>query len=124
MNKLIVLILFPFVFTSIFSQEIQWRGPERDGQFPDKGLMKEWPADGPEMLLKVEGIGMGYSSPVLFEDVLYVTGKKGEEDYLSAFDMEGNIKYQVKYGSSWNQSYPETRSTPTIDGDRIYKWNW
>ena len=120
MNKLTVLILFPFVFTSIFSQEIQWRGPERNGQFPDKGLMKEWPADGPEMLLKVEGIGMGYSSPVLFEDVLYVTGKKGEEDYLSAFDMEGNIKFQVKYGSSWNQSYPETRSTPTIDGDRIY----
>ena len=120
MNKLTVLIFLSFVFTSICSQEVQWRGPERNGQFPDKGLMKEWPADGPEMLLKVEGIGKGYSSPILYEDMIYVTGKRGEEDHLSAIDMEGNIRYQVKYGSSWNQSYPETRSTPTIDGDRIY----
>jgi len=34
--------------------------------------------------------------------------------------MQGNIKYQVPYGRSWNQSFPDTRSTPTIDGDRIY----
>ena len=72
------------------------------------------------MILKVEDIGMGYSSPVLYDNMIYVTGKKGEADYISAIDMEGNIKYQVKYGSSWNRSYPETRSTPTLDGDRIY----
>ena len=120
MKKLTILVLLSFAFQPIFSQEAQWRGPQRNGQFPDKGLLKEWPADGPDMLLKVEGIGMGYSSPIFYKDMIYVTGKKGEEDFLSAIDMDGNIKYQVKYGSSWNQSYPETRSTPTLDGDRIY----
>jgi len=104
----------------IFSQEAQWRGPDRNGLFPDKGLLKKWPADGPEMLLKIDGVGMGYSSPILHNSMIYVTGKKGDSDFLTAVDMEGNIKYQVEYGSSWNQSYPETRCTPTIDNDKIY----
>ena len=30
------------------------------------------------------------------------------------------IKFQVKYGRSWENSYPETRSTPTIEENRIY----
>ena len=25
-----------------------WRGPNRDGKSPDKGLLKEWPAGGPK----------------------------------------------------------------------------
>ena len=120
MNKISFLILLFFLIQPVYAQETQWRGPDRNGHFPDTGLMKTWPADGPEMLLKVEDIGMGYSTPVLHNNIIYVTGKKGEEDFLSAIDMAGNIKYQVKYGSSWNQSYPETRSTPTLDGDRIY----
>jgi outer membrane protein assembly factor BamB len=52
--------------------------------------------------------------------MIYVTGKDGEEDFLYAVDFEGNIKYQVKYGRSWENSYPETRSTPTIEGDYLY----
>ena len=120
MKKISFLIIFSFLILPVLSQETQWRGPERNGQFPDTGLMKKWPAGGPEMLLKVEDIGMGYSSPVLHDNIIYVTGKKGEEDFLSAIGMDGKIIYQVKYGSSWNKSYPETRSTPTIDGEKIY----
>ena len=41
-------------------------------------------------------------------------------DYLSAVNLDGTIKWQVSYGRSWNQSYPDTRSTPTIEENRIY----
>jgi outer membrane protein assembly factor BamB len=41
-------------------------------------------------------------------------------DQLTCIDFEGNLKWQVPYGKGWNQSYPNTRGTPTIEGDRIY----
>ena len=27
-----------------------WRGPEHNGYYPEKGLLKEWPADGPQLV--------------------------------------------------------------------------
>ena len=114
------ILVFVFFSTILFAQEAQWRGPDRSGKFPETGLLQEWPEDGPEMILKVEGIGTGYSTPVLYDGVFYVTGKKDDDDFLSAIDWEGKILYQVTYGKSWANSYPETRSTPTIDGDKLY----
>ncbi|MGC9355688.1 MAG: PQQ-binding-like beta-propeller repeat protein, partial [Mariniphaga sp.] len=111
------LLLFSFVANA---QLVQWRGPNRDGHFPETGLMSEWPENGPERILHVEGIGKGYSSPILIGDMIYTTGMIDTLDYLSATDMDGNIKWQVPYGRSWNQSFPDTRSTPVVEDDRIY----
>jgi len=103
------------------AQLVQWRGEMRNGHFRnEKNLLKEWPAEGPEMILKVEGIGTGFSSPILANGTIYVTGMKDTLDYLSAIDFSGNVKWQVPYGRSWIQSFPDTRSSPTIDGERIY----
>ena len=119
--RLIVGIFICVLFnTHSFSQNVQWRGPDRSGKYPETGLLQEWPEDGPEMMLKVESIGAGFSTPVLYEGIIYVTGKKDEDDYLSAINLEGKTLYQVAYGKSWTKSYPETRSTPTVEGDRIY----
>jgi len=112
-------ILLIFVLNSS-AQLVQWRGPNRDGQFTETGLLKTWPEGGPQQILEVEKIGKGWSSPILAGDMIYTTGMIDTLDYLSAIDMKGNIKWQVSYGRSWNKSFPDTRSTATIDGDRIY----
>ncbi|MFW5755952.1 MAG: PQQ-binding-like beta-propeller repeat protein [Tangfeifania sp.] len=112
-----ILLLFAFAANA---QLVQWRGPNRDGHFPETGLMKEWPENGPERILEVEGIGKGYSSAILVGDMIYTTGMIDTLDYLSAIDMEGNIKWQVPYGRSWNKSFPDTRSTPVVEDNRIY----
>ena len=112
-----ILLLFTFAANA---QLVQWRGPNRDGKFPETGLMKEWPENGPERILEVEGIGKGYSSPILVGNMIYTTGMIDTLDYLSAIDMEGNIKWQVPYGRSWNKSFPDTRSTPVVEDNRIY----
>ena len=39
-----------------------WRGPNRDGKSPDKGLLKTWPKGGPKRLWELSGIGVGFSS--------------------------------------------------------------
>lgn len=116
---LCIFILLSFVLTST-AQLVQWRGPNRDGQFTDTGLLKSWPENGPELILEVEKIGKGWSSPILAGDMIYTTGMIDTMDYLSAIDMQGNIKWQVPYGRSWNKSFPDTRSTATVENDRIY----
>lgn len=111
------------IFCSVLisnAQITQWRGTNRDGHFAETGLLQSWPENGPKLLLQIEKIGKGYSSPILVEGMIYTTGMLDTLDYLSAIDMQGNIKWQVPYGRSWNKSFPDTRSTPTVDADRIY----
>ena len=110
-----------FLFVVIaFAQPNQWRGLNRDGKFTDTGLLKKWPDAGPELLLKVEGIGKGHSSVVAVGSDIFVTGMIDTLDYLSCITPDGKVKWQVSYGRSWTKSFPDTRSTPTIEDDRIY----
>ncbi len=120
MRQLKLLITFLLLNFIAFSQVAQFRGPNRDGKFLDSGLLKKWPDAGPELVLKVEGIGKGYSSVVATDQYIFASGMKDTLDYLSCIAADGKIKWQVPYGRSWKQSFPETRSTPTIEGDRVY----
>ena len=120
MKFVAILTLTLVLFISSNAQEAQWRGPDRNGIYPGTGLLKQWPKNGPEMIFQVGDLGGGYSSPILSGDIIYITGKKNEQDFLSAVDLKGNILYQVPYGKAWDETYTETRCTPTLDGDRIY----
>ncbi|WP_340110859.1 PQQ-binding-like beta-propeller repeat protein [Maribellus mangrovi] len=122
MNRIKILItsvLLCYVIGTT-AQPIQWRGPDRDGHFPETGLLKEWPADGPEEVLEVEEIGKGFSSPVFDNGMIYTSGMIDTLDYLTAINPDGSFKWQVAYGRSWNKSFPDTRSTPVIEENRIY----
>jgi len=122
MKKFICAIIpsFFLLFHILWAQEVQWRGPDRSGIFPEEGLLQEWPEEGPEMILKVDELGKGYSTPVLDGEMIYMTGKEGDEDFLYAVNMQGEMIYKVNYGRSWENSYPDTRSTPTIEQERLY----
>ncbi len=120
MKKILSGILLVLFVSSSYAQLVQWRGPDRDGHFPDTGLLKEWPENGPEILLEAGDIGKGWSSPILVGDMIYVTGMIDTLDYLTALDLQGNVKWQVSYGRAWNQSFPDTRSTPVVEDERIY----
>ncbi len=110
------------IFSGLFlkAQLPQFRGPERNGNFPDKGLLKEWPEEGPSLLMEIEGIGKGWSSAVVYENKIYITGMIKTTDYLSCIDMQGKIIWQTPIGNSWNQSFPDTRSTPTMRDGKAY----
>lgn len=100
-----------------------FRGPNRDGLYPaETGLMKQWPAEGPQMLWEDLTIGKGYSSPVIVGDRLYITGMTEDEkqETFMAFTLDGKKLYTTVYGKPFNQSYPETRTTPTINSGKAY----
>ncbi len=100
----------------------QFRGPNRDGTSPETGLMMQWPRGGPTELWSYEGLGEGYSSVSVADGMVYTAGMIDGQGYLFAFDLEGTPKYKVNYGPEWTKAgnYPSARTTPTIDGDRLY----
>jgi len=98
----------------------QWQGPRRDNISDEKGLLKEWPEDGPKMLWHTDGLGAGYSTVSICDVTIYITGIKEKTGFLTAMDMAGKIKWQKPYGPEWIKSYPSSRSTPTIDSGKAY----
>ena len=99
----------------------QFRGPNRDGKFPEKGLLKAWPEGGPPVAWVATGIGQGYATPSVVGDTIYVPGMQGTAGYLFALGLDGSIKGKYAYGEeSQDKQAAGPRSGPTIDGDRLY----
>ena len=98
----------------------QWRGPDRNGVYKESNLLRTWPEDGPELAWSYEGIGDGFSSVSIYNGTIYATGKKDSIEYLTALDKSGNQLWQLPYGLASRQSFPETRCTPTVEGDNVY----
>lgn len=99
-----------------------WRGPQNNGSYPDTGLLQQWPEGGPEMIFETLDAGKGYSSPQVVGDKIYITGmdEQEEKEVFQCYTLEGKKLYTTVYGNPWKKSYPETRTTPTIDGDKAY----
>jgi outer membrane protein assembly factor BamB len=100
----------------------QFRGPARDGRFPETGLLKEWPEGGPPVAWVTNGLGKAYSSVSVVDGAIYATGKAADGlGYLYLLDLDGNIKNRAAYGKETDEEQaPASRSTPTIDGNRAY----
>lgn len=120
--KFIFTISFLFVTAVLFSQEIvEFRGINRTGVYNETGLLKLWPETGPALALKIEGIGKGYSHPILVNGTIFITGiKQDTTDILSAYDMQGKLLWETSYGRSWNKSYIDSRVTPTFEDGKLY----
>jgi outer membrane protein assembly factor BamB len=100
----------------------QFRGPKRDGNSPDKGLLKSWPADGPRLAWKSEGVGEGFSSVAVVGDKVITMGDLDDACYVFAVSREdGRRLWRAKVGKPGGGSgYPGPRCTPTVDGDSVY----
>jgi outer membrane protein assembly factor BamB len=102
----------------------QWRGPERTGLSRETGLLKEWSKDGPEMLWKQKDIGGGYSTPAVVGDRIYLMVDRGGKEFALALSVKDGAEVWAtavgKVGPNQGPQYPGARSTPTVDGERIY----
>lgn len=100
----------------------QFRGPTRDGICKEAGLVKKWPEGGPKELWAYEELGGGYSSLSIVDGTIYTVGLVDSDGILYALDLNGKVKWKKTYGPEWTSkgNYPGTRTTPTIDGDRLY----
>jgi len=115
------LVLHPFASPAL--DWPQWRGRNRDGKSTDTGLLQEWPADGPPLSWTASGLGRGFSSVSLANGVLFTMGDLGNDQHVIALrEEDGSLLWKTRIGPAWADPslYPGSRSTPTVDGDRIY----
>ncbi|NVO09665.1 MAG: PQQ-like beta-propeller repeat protein [Bacteroidales bacterium] len=116
MRLIVASIIAIAFFTQCSSkQEVaQWRGPERNGIYPEKNLMTQWPATGPQLLWKYDSLGKGYSAAVVTSNKVYTIGTIDSISYVFAFNTEGILLWKKKLGVDWTKNWPGIRSTPTI----------
>jgi outer membrane protein assembly factor BamB len=103
----------------------QWRGPERNGISQERGLLKQWPKEGPKLRWQLNDIGDGYSTPAIVGTRLYLMSNRGfENEFVQALATEdGKVIWTTRVGNVGNANdflYSKARSTPTVDGDSIY----
>lgn len=111
-----------------------WRGADRTGVSTEKGLLSSWPKDGPTLLYKIDGLGSGYSAVSIAKGRIFTTGtesvpqagkKKGKvgggsKELLIALNAKDGSQLWTTTIGSTSGGYPAPRSTPSVDGDRIY----
>jgi outer membrane protein assembly factor BamB len=100
----------------------QFCGPDRENISADTGLLTEWPQDGPPLAWTARGVGAGYSSVSVADGVLFTMGSDGRDEFVICLSAEdGSILWKKANGKARGDGMGDgPRSTPTIDGDRVY----
>jgi outer membrane protein assembly factor BamB len=99
----------------------QWRGPDRTGRVPADSPVPALLAAEPKMVWRLE-IGGGFSSPVVAGGKLaYLDGREGREVAHLLDAKTGKELWSVPYAEEFQDEWgPGPRSTPIMDGDRLY----
>jgi outer membrane protein assembly factor BamB len=98
----------------------QWRGPERSGLSRETGLLRSWPKEGPPLVWQIRDAGLGYSGPAIVPGRLVTLGSRGGQEYILCYDLQnGKEQWAVRVGPPFRRG-EGPRSTPTVDGDRVY----
>jgi outer membrane protein assembly factor BamB len=85
-------------------------------------LLKQWPAEGPKKIWTNDDAGLGYSGFAVVGDTLYTMGARDAVEYVIAIDTAtGKQRWSAEAGplltNGWGNG---PRSTPTVDGDKVY----
>lgn len=122
MKNLFGFLLLGFALQTIGYAQVtnHWRGPARDGIYPERNLLKVWPADGPAIDWVYSKLGAGYSSPVLANNRIYVSGMENGEGFIYILTLDGSLERRIAYGPERPNDYPGSRVGPTVVGNLLY----
>jgi outer membrane protein assembly factor BamB len=120
--------LFTLALPAVAANWPQWRGPDRSGVSKETGLLKRWPKDGPKLLWTYDKGGAGFSQPAVVGDRLFLSGARGDSEFVFALDLSAARDGTVKEvwaarigptfkGNNWNYG---PIATPSVDGELTY----
>src|SRR5207244_10830037 len=84
----IVVMVVLFAGVAIAGDWPGWRGPERTDVSREKGLLSEWPKEGPTRLWILRKACSGYSGFTVVGDRLYCCVAAEENEYMFAWDTK------------------------------------
>ena len=123
MNKGVFTLMIAGLLTLVTAKAQEpttWRGPGSSGNYSETGLLKSWPATGPEILWHFDELGDGFSSPVFANGKIYVSAAVNNVGYIYALSLDGKLIWKATYGEEWVENYPGARATPSVIGDMLY----
>jgi outer membrane protein assembly factor BamB len=100
----------------------QWRGPRRDGVATETRMLTQWPENGPRVVWNADS-GAGFASMAVADGRLFTMVRRGETEVVLCLDADtGKEKWRHTYPCKFTNQYGGggPRSTPTVDGDRVY----
>src|SRR5262245_40322424 len=99
----------------------EWRGPLRDGIAHESGLLASWPKDGPPQIWQAS-VGAGYSSIAISDHRAFTLFQDSLDEDVVCWDAAtGQEHWWYKYPCQYNDPQGSgPRSTPSVDGDRVY----
>ena len=118
-------IIIAFIFISCPAGSAQdwpqFLGPDRNSTSPQKGLLRSWPENGPEVLWSVD-VGRGYGGPVVKNGKVYLLDRDDEVgDFLRCFSLQtGEELWKFSYESPGELPFPGSRSVPIVDDRHVY----
>ncbi len=123
-NKPIIAIAFFLIAfaSSLYAQDWpQYLGSERNSTSPQKGILRTWPENDPEVLWTAN-IGIGYGGPVVKDGKVYLLDRDDKgSDNMRCFDLaSGKELWNSSYESQGFMPFPGSRSVPNADGNFVY----
>jgi outer membrane protein assembly factor BamB len=99
----------------------QLRGPRGDGVSSDTGLLPSWTGGAPREIWR-RPIGEGYSSVAVSGDRLYTMGLDGEQEAVFCLRLaDGGLVWRTSIAPKFTEEFGNgPRSTPAVDGERVY----
>ncbi len=103
----------------------QWQGPNRNAISGEQGLLQQWPADGPTLAWRVDGLGGGDSAPAVTGGKLFgMSNRDGQEIVWAIAESDGHELWSTSLGEAVHQDMHQSKEgpgcTPSVDGDRLY----
>jgi outer membrane protein assembly factor BamB len=100
----------------------QFRGPNHDNHSFTKGIAKQWSADGPKLLWKVDTLGTGYSNLSFDGDTMYTLGDiQGKCRLLALNKADAKERWSIVVGGAGAPGgYVGPRSTPAVDDKNVF----
>ncbi len=121
MKRIFLIALATIAFACKQQPEItQWRGENRSGIYTETKLLKNWPDNGPTPLWETEAVGNGYSSPIVTDAFVYLTGEIDSLGYLFKLNQNGQEIWRTSYGGEWTTNFIGSRGAPTLADNLIY----
>jgi len=120
-KAMLITAVFMIATGSSWADWPQYLGPNRNSTSDQKGLLRSWPENGPEVLWTV-AVGRGFGGPVVKDGKAYLLDRDDKVgDNLRCFDLSnGKELWNSAYDAPGEVMFPGSRSVPIVDGHHVY----
>ncbi len=122
----IVLAILLAAVSSTAADWPQFRGPARDGIYPDRQSVPDFAADGPPVLWE-RPIGAGFSGPAVARDRVIFYHRLGSKEVVESIDPNsGKTIWKSEFPTTYKDDFgfdEGPRATPVVDGGQIYTFS-